>query len=150
MHISMLQPSKTTGRHTRGGPRQNDRYCMGFLGSRFCSVLLCYQPCTTSVRAGSVAGVEFECSVVEYPSFIANLPTLQEPHYVLYTADTDDATQQPWCPDCQQADPIVEEVIKQSGGTLLKVKVSLYTSCISHIVYALFIAKYACMLPINH
>ncbi|KAL3133508.1 Thioredoxin domain-containing protein 17 [Trebouxia sp. C0009 RCD-2024] len=71
----------------------------------------------------TVAGVEFECSVVEYPSFIANLPTLQEPHYVLYTADMDDATQQPWCPDCQQADPIIEEVIKESGGTLLKVKV---------------------------
>ena len=77
-----------------------------------------------SVRADAVAGVEFECSVVEYPSFIANLPTLQEPHYVLYTADIDDATQQPWCPDCQQADPLVEEVIKQTGGTLLKVKVS--------------------------
>lgn len=78
---------------------------------------------STSVHADSVAGVEFECSVVEYPSFIANLPTLQEPHYVLYTADMDDATQQPWCPDCQQADPIIEEVIKESGGTLLKVKV---------------------------
>ena len=77
----------------------------------------------------AVAGVEFECSVVEYPSFIANLPTLQEPHYVLYTADTDEATQQPWCSDCQQADPIVEEVIKQTGGTLLKVKVSFQATC---------------------
>ena len=64
--------------------------------------------------------------MVEYPSFIANLPTLQEPHYVLYTADTDAETQQPWCPDCQQADPIVEEVIKERGGTLLKVKVSFH------------------------
>ena len=75
-------------------------------------------------RPDTVAGVEFECSVVEYPSFIANLPTLQEPHYVLYTSDLDDSTQQPWCSDCQQADPIVEEVIKQTGGTLLKVKAS--------------------------
>ena len=63
--------------------------------------------------------------MTEYPSFIANLPTLQEPHYVLYTAEVDQSTQQPWCPDCKHADPIVEEVIKQTGGTLLKVKVSI-------------------------
>ena len=71
----------------------------------------------------AVAGVEFECSVNEYPSFVANLPTLQEPHYVLYTSDLDEQTKQPWCPDCKHADPIIEEVIKQTGGTLLKVKV---------------------------
>lgn len=100
-----------TGIHCRrlNHPSLVTRYCHAY------SITVC---------ADAVAGVEFECSVVEYPSFIANLPTLQEPHYVLYTADIDDATQQPWCPDCQQADPIVEEVIKQTGGTLLKVKVS--------------------------
>lgn len=69
--------------------------------------------------------MEFECGVNDYPSFVANLPTLQEPHYVLYTSDLDEQTKQPWCPDCKHADPIIEEVIKQTGGTLLKVKVSV-------------------------
>lgn len=77
------------------------------------------------VAAPAVAGVEFECNVTEYPSFVANLPTLQEPHYVLYTSDLDAASHQPWCPDCKHADPIIEEVIKQTGGTLLKVKASV-------------------------
>lgn len=72
----------------------------------------------------AVQGVEFECDVTQYPSFLANLPTLQEPHYVLYTSDIDEETQRPWCPDCMHADPIVEAVIKETGGTLLKVKVS--------------------------
>lgn len=114
-------PNTAAQEGTSEGPRHNDRY-NGPTVDYICSVFL--YGISTGVYAASVAGVEFECSVVEYPSFIANLPTLQEPHYVLYTAATDDATQQPWCPDCQQADPIIEEVIKKSGGTLLKVKVS--------------------------
>ena len=123
-HIFWLLPWLTT--------KARQRTVQGTMTGTVDRLLICagvssyHGACTILVPADSVAGVEFECSVVEYPSFIANLPTLQEPHYVLYTADTDDATKQPWCPDCQQADPIVEEIIKERGGTLLKVKVSSY------------------------
>ena len=61
---------------------------------------------------------------MQYPSFVANLPTLQEPHYVLYTSEVDAETHQPWCPDCRRADPIIRAVIKETGGTLLNVKAS--------------------------
>ena len=85
----------------------------------------------------AVEGVEFECNVTQYPSFVANLPTLQEPHYVLYTSDVDSETQQPWCPDCRRADPIVRAVIKETGGTLLNVKASESAFAIRHVTVGL-------------
>ena len=63
------------------------------------------------------------CGVEDFPSALARLATFPGPHYVLFTADRDKATGQPWCPDCARALPGVQKAVAETGGTLLEVEV---------------------------
>ncbi len=63
------------------------------------------------------------CDVEDYPSALARLMTFPAPRYVLFTADRDKETQQPWCPDCARALPGVQRQVAEIGGTLLEVQV---------------------------
>lgn len=63
------------------------------------------------------------CSVTEFPSLLARRIAYPEPHYVLFTADIDDASGQPWCPDCARMLDSARHRVKEQGGTLLEVQV---------------------------
>ena len=72
------------------------------------------------------------CGVEEFPSAIARLMTLPAPHYVLFTADRDSKTNQPWCPDCARALPGVQKQVAEAGGTLLEVEVCHQVHALSY------------------
>ena len=63
------------------------------------------------------------CGVEDYASALARLMTFPGPHYVLFTADRDKSSGQPWCPDCARAVPAVQRQVAHTGGTLLEVEV---------------------------
>ncbi len=64
------------------------------------------------------------CPVREYPSAAARLAWAHpSPQYIVFTADPDPATGQPWCPDCARALPAMRKLVKEAGGTLLEVEV---------------------------
>lgn len=65
------------------------------------------------------------CGVEDYPSALARLLTFPAPHFVVFTADRDSKTGQPWCPDCARALPGVLRQVTEAGGTLLEVEVRL-------------------------
>lgn len=63
------------------------------------------------------------CGVEDYPSAVARLLSFPAPHFVVFTADKDAKTGQPWCPDCARALPGVLRQVTEAGGTLLEVEV---------------------------
>lgn len=64
------------------------------------------------------------CTVVSWPSAAGRLEeSYPGPHYVLFTADIDAETGQPWCGDCARALTAAREVVANTGGTLLEVEV---------------------------
>ena len=63
------------------------------------------------------------CGVEDYSSALARLLTFPAPHFVVFTADRDSITGQPWCPDCARALPGLQRQVAEAGGTLLEVEV---------------------------
>ena len=54
---------------------------------------------------------------------LASLRGSTNPVYLLFTATKDEATGQRWCPDCRNADPILEEAFESlpASATVLEV-----------------------------
>ena len=72
------------------------------------------------------------CSVSEFPSAVARMIGLPEPHYVLFTADLDPETGAPWCPDCARCLDAARSRVAAVGGTLLEVQVLQLPVCEVH------------------
>lgn len=62
------------------------------------------------------------CNVEEFPSLLARRIAYPEPHFVLFTADIDAESGQPWCPDCARMLESTRSRVKEIGGTLLEVQ----------------------------
>ena len=60
--------------------------------------------------------------MAEFPFAEARLLGLPKPH-VLFTSGNDEATGEPWCPDCRRAVPHVIAAAAAAGVTLLVVDV---------------------------
>lgn len=63
------------------------------------------------------------CNVTEFPSLLARRIAYAEPHYVLFTADIDEETGVPWCPDCARMIDSARKRVADTGGTLMEVQV---------------------------
>ena len=66
------------------------------------------------------------CNVEEFPSLLARRIAYPAPHYMLFTADIDEHSGLPWCPDCARMLDSARERVKAAGGTLMEVQVREY------------------------
>ncbi|GFR47132.1 hypothetical protein Agub_g8820 [Astrephomene gubernaculifera] len=77
-------------------------------------------------RASVMAAAAAKTLTADVQTFATALTELQKspaPHYILFNADPDPHTGQPWCPDCVRAVPPIRAAAARSSGTLLEVTV---------------------------
>lgn len=85
--------------------------------------------CTGVFSQQAAASDPQPCGVDDYPSALARLVTFPAPQFVVFTADRDSKTGQPWCPDCARALPGVHRQVAEAGGTVLEVEVRSSWHC---------------------
>lgn len=71
----------------------------------------------------AAAGDPGPCTVAEFPSAAARLLFFPAPHVIVFRANDDPDTGEPWCPDVRRTLPGVRRAVAEAGGTLLEVLV---------------------------